>query len=83
MQPIHPIDVIQHKRDGLALSDAEIQGFVREPFAEIAARSGVALETVIERIRVMSARKRGPRKAAQPAIAPSMQMQEALTAQAS
>jgi pyrimidine-nucleoside phosphorylase len=29
MQPIHPIDVIQHKRDGLALSDAEIQGFVR------------------------------------------------------
>ena len=38
---------------------------------------------MIERIRVMSARKRGPRKAAQPAIAPSMQMQEALTAQAS
>jgi pyrimidine-nucleoside phosphorylase len=26
---VHPIDVIQHKRDGLALSDAEIQGFVR------------------------------------------------------
>jgi pyrimidine-nucleoside phosphorylase len=26
---IHPIDVIQHKRDGLALSDAEIQGFIR------------------------------------------------------
>ncbi|MGD0799468.1 MAG: thymidine phosphorylase [Acidobacteriaceae bacterium] len=26
---IHPIDVIQHKRDGLALSDGEIQGFVR------------------------------------------------------
>jgi pyrimidine-nucleoside phosphorylase len=29
MQTIHPIDVIQHKRDGLALSDEEIQGFVR------------------------------------------------------
>jgi pyrimidine-nucleoside phosphorylase len=29
MQTIHPIDVIQHKRDGLALSDGEIQGFVR------------------------------------------------------
>ncbi|MGD0889815.1 MAG: thymidine phosphorylase, partial [Acidobacteriaceae bacterium] len=26
---MHPIDVIQHKRDGLALSDAEIQGFIR------------------------------------------------------
>jgi pyrimidine-nucleoside phosphorylase len=26
---IHPIDVIQHKRDGLALTDDEIQGFVR------------------------------------------------------
>ena len=26
---IHPIDVIQHKRDGLILSDAEIQGFIR------------------------------------------------------
>jgi len=26
---IHPIDVIQHKRDGLALTDDEIRGFVR------------------------------------------------------
>ena len=26
---IHPIDVILHKRDGLTLSDAEIQGFIR------------------------------------------------------
>jgi pyrimidine-nucleoside phosphorylase len=25
----HPIDVIQHKRDGLALSDAEIEAFIR------------------------------------------------------
>ena len=28
-QPIHPIDVILHKRDGLVLSDAEIQAFIR------------------------------------------------------
>jgi pyrimidine-nucleoside phosphorylase len=27
--PIHPIDVILHKRDGLALTDAEIQSFIR------------------------------------------------------
>ena len=27
--PIHPIDVILHKRDGLTLSDAEIQAFIR------------------------------------------------------
>ena len=26
---IHPIDVIQHKRDGKTLSDAEIEGFIR------------------------------------------------------
>ena len=28
-QPIHPIDVILHKRDGLVLTDAEIQSFIR------------------------------------------------------
>lgn len=28
-QTIHPIDVILHKRDGLALTDAEIQSFIR------------------------------------------------------
>ena len=27
--PIHPIDVILHKRDGLTLSDAEINAFIR------------------------------------------------------
>jgi pyrimidine-nucleoside phosphorylase len=27
--PIHPLDVILHKRDGLVLSDAEIQAFIR------------------------------------------------------
>jgi DNA-binding Lrp family transcriptional regulator len=39
----------------LAVSEDQIQGFVREPFAEIAARSGVPIETVIERIRIMLA----------------------------
>ena len=39
----------------LAVSEDKIQGFLREPFAEIAARSGTPLETVIERIRVMLA----------------------------
>src|SRR5271163_1379774 len=39
----------------LAVSEDKIQGFVREPFAEIAERSGVPLETVIGRIRVMLA----------------------------
>ena len=29
MTPIHPIDVILHKRDGLTLTDAEIQAFIR------------------------------------------------------
>ena len=28
-QPLHIIDIIRHKRDGLALSDAEIQYFIR------------------------------------------------------
>lgn len=28
-QPIHPIDVILHKRDGLILTDAEINAFIR------------------------------------------------------
>jgi pyrimidine-nucleoside phosphorylase len=29
MSQIHPIDVILHKRDGLALTDGEIKGFIR------------------------------------------------------
>ena len=37
----------------LAISEDKIQGFVREPFVEIAEKSGVPLETVIERIRLM------------------------------
>ena len=37
----------------LAISEDKIQGFVREPFMEIAQRSGVDFDTVIERIRAM------------------------------
>ena len=37
----------------LAISEDKIAGFVREPFAEIAERSGVPLETVFERIIAM------------------------------
>ena len=39
----------------LAVSEDQIQGFVREPFAKIAGLSGVPLARVIERIRVMLA----------------------------
>ncbi|WP_263383409.1 thymidine phosphorylase [Granulicella arctica] len=28
-EPIYPIDILRHKRDGLSLSDAEIQSFIR------------------------------------------------------
>jgi DNA-binding Lrp family transcriptional regulator len=37
----------------LAISEDRIQGFVRDPIGEIAERSGVAIDTVIERIRAM------------------------------
>jgi DNA-binding Lrp family transcriptional regulator len=37
----------------LAVSEDKIQGFVREPFREIADLSGVAEETVLDRIRAM------------------------------
>jgi len=37
----------------LAVSEDKIQGFVNEPFVEIAERSGVGLPVVIERIRAM------------------------------
>ena len=37
----------------LAISEDKIQGFVREPFAEISRLSGVALDTVHGRIRAM------------------------------
>ena len=37
----------------LAVSEDKIQGFVREPFLEIAEKSGVPFESVVERIRAM------------------------------
>ena len=37
----------------LAISEDKIEGFVREPFEEIAKRSGVPVETVMERIAAM------------------------------
>jgi len=37
----------------LAISEDNIQGFVREPFAQIAERSGVDFDTVVDRIRTM------------------------------
>ncbi len=37
----------------LAISEDRIQGFVRDPIAEIAQRSGVEADTVVERVRAM------------------------------
>ncbi|MCU1348651.1 MAG: transcriptional regulator, AsnC family [Acidobacteria bacterium] len=37
----------------LSISEDRIQGFVRDPFAEIARLSGVGVETVIDRVRAM------------------------------
>src|SRR5712691_4492715 len=37
----------------LPVSEDRIQGFARDPIGEIAARSGVDVETVVERIRAM------------------------------
>jgi DNA-binding Lrp family transcriptional regulator len=51
MTPIEHDDPINAKI--LAVSEDKIEGFVREPFAEIARRSDVATETVVERIAAM------------------------------
>ncbi|HEX7190922.1 MAG TPA: Lrp/AsnC family transcriptional regulator [Thermoanaerobaculia bacterium] len=37
----------------LSISEDQIKGFVRDPFGEIAAKSGVDIDTVLERIRAM------------------------------
>src|SRR5687768_1116509 len=37
----------------LAISEDRIQGFVRDPFGTIAEQSGVGIETVIDRVKVM------------------------------
>ena len=39
----------------LAVSEDKLEGFQRDPFGEIAARSGVAVDTVIERVRALLA----------------------------
>ncbi|MBA2272010.1 MAG: Lrp/AsnC family transcriptional regulator [Chthoniobacterales bacterium] len=51
MLPVEHNDPINEKI--LAISEDKIAGFVREPFAEIARRSGVAVEVVMERIAAM------------------------------
>ena len=51
MLPVEHNDPINAKI--LAISEDKIEGFVREPFDEIAARSGVPVETVIARIKAM------------------------------
>jgi DNA-binding Lrp family transcriptional regulator len=51
MVPVEHNDPLNAKI--LAISEDKIEGFVREPFAEIAARSGVPVETVMERIAAM------------------------------
>src|ERR1700756_464428 len=51
MLPVEHTDPINAKI--LAISEAKIEGFVREPFDEIANRSGVAVEVVIARIAAM------------------------------
>ncbi|MDQ2868077.1 MAG: Lrp/AsnC family transcriptional regulator [Verrucomicrobiota bacterium] len=51
MQPVEHNDPTNEKI--LAVSEDKIEGFVREPFAEIARRSGVALDLVLARIEAM------------------------------
>src|SRR3954452_17544835 len=51
MLPVEHNDPINAKI--LAISEDKIEGFVREPFEEIAARSGVPVEMVMERIAAM------------------------------
>src|SRR6058998_304879 len=51
MLPVEHNDPVNAKI--LAVSEDEIEGFVREPFEEIANRSGVALDVVIARIAAM------------------------------
>ncbi|MDD5200166.1 MAG: hypothetical protein PHC88_10235 [Terrimicrobiaceae bacterium] len=51
MTPIEHTDPVNSRI--LAVSEDKIRGFVREPFREIAHRSGVELPVVLERIRAM------------------------------
>ncbi len=49
--PVNHTDSVNAKI--LAVSEDRIQGFIRDPFGEIAARSGVDIETVLERVKAM------------------------------
>src|SRR5207253_10417608 len=51
MLPVEHNDSINAKI--LAISEDKIEGFVREPFEEIAKRSGVDVDTVMARIAAM------------------------------
>src|SRR5437870_13112749 len=51
MLPVEHNDSINAKI--LAISEDKIEGFVREPFAEIARRSGVGIDVVMARIGAM------------------------------
>src|ERR1700724_393143 len=51
MLPVENNDPLNAKI--LAISEDKIEGFVREPFEEIARRSGVPVTTVMERIAAM------------------------------
>ena len=51
MLPVEHNDLINEKI--LAVSEDKIEGFVAEPFAEIATRSGVPVEVVMERLAAM------------------------------
>ena len=51
MLPVEHNDTVNAKI--LAVSEDKIEGFVREPFEEIASRSGVDVETVMARIAAM------------------------------
>ncbi|MEP6956636.1 MAG: AsnC family protein, partial [Chthoniobacterales bacterium] len=51
MLPVEHNDPINEKI--LAISEDKIEGFVREPFVEIARRAGVAEDVVMERIAAM------------------------------
>jgi len=51
MTPVEHNDPINAKI--LAISEDKVEGFVREPFEEIARRSGVPVETVMTRIAAM------------------------------
>jgi DNA-binding Lrp family transcriptional regulator len=51
MLPVEHTDPVNEKI--LAISEDKIEGFVREPFEEIANRSGIEMETVMRRIAAM------------------------------